>query len=112
MASRSFQSFDEYRYGPRSVLLPGDQFRVQGGPVYITDDGRTIPLYDRGVFVFRCYCVRGASRWIEAYRQPGGGIVLLWVGKPCRSPIAPNLRRKPYRVTGKVSDASSAPRKR
>ena len=39
MSNRKRQTFDEYRYGPRSVLKPGDVFRVGGGPVYITNDG-------------------------------------------------------------------------
>ena len=30
MSSRKLQTFDEYRYGPRSVLKPGDKFRVGG----------------------------------------------------------------------------------
>lgn len=84
------------------MLAPGDRFRVTGGPVYITEEGRTISMFERGVFVFRRYCVRGAAKWIEACRQDGG-MVVLWVGKSCRSPIEANLRRRPYRVTGKVS---------
>ena len=62
MSRRSLQVFDQYRYGPRSVLVPGDRFRATGGPVYITDDGKAIPVADRGVFVFRRYCVQGAAR--------------------------------------------------
>lgn len=112
MASRSLQVFAHYRYGPRSVLLPGDRFRATGGPVYVTDDGRVIPVADRGVFVFRRYCVQGATRWIEAHRSDGSGTVILWVGKTSRSPAVPNLRRRPYRVTGKVHSADAAPRKR
>jgi len=112
MVSRSLQIFDQYRYGPRSMLVPGDRFRASGGPVYITDDGRAIPVADRGIFVFRRYCVQGAARWIEAHRNDGGGTLILWVGKASRSPTVPNLRRKPYRVTGKVHDAEATPRKR
>ena len=48
MAQRKLQEFDEYRYGPRSVLKPGDKFRVGGGPVYITDDGVEHSVADRG----------------------------------------------------------------
>ena len=114
MANRSLQVFDHFRYGPRSVLVPGDRFRASGGPVYVTDDGRAIPVADRGVFVFRRYCVQGAAKWIEAQRSDGSGTVILWVGKTSRSPAVPNLRRKPYRVTGKVHDAktTATPRKR
>lgn len=111
MARRSLQVFDHYRYGPRSVLNPGDQFRASGGPVYVTDDGKTIPMADRGLFVFRRYCVQGAARWIEAYRADGG-IAVLWVGKSSPSRAVPNLRRRPYRVTGKVRDSQSRRRKR
>jgi hypothetical protein len=97
MPRRRLEIFDHYRYSPRSVLVPGDRFRVSGGPVYVTDDGRKIPLADRGVFVFRRYCVQGASRWIEAHRADGG-FAVLWVGKSGRSPTVPNLRRRPYRI--------------
>ena len=104
MAHRRLQVFGRYRYGPRSVLVPGDRFRVTGGPVYITDDGRKIPMAERGVFVFRRYCVQGASKWIEAYRADGGGVAILWMGKPVHSRVVPNLRRRPYRITGKVRE--------
>ena len=104
MARRKLQVFDQFRYGPRSVLVPGDRFRVTGGPIYITDDGAKIPMAERGVFVFRRYCVRGASKWIEAYRADGGGVAILWMGKPVHSPVVPNLHRRPYRITGKVHE--------
>jgi hypothetical protein len=112
MTSRSLQVFGQYCYGPRSVLVPGDRFRATGGPVYVTDDGRAISVADRGIFVFRRYCVQGAAKWIEAHRGDGGGTVILWVGKTSRSRVIPNLRRKPYRVTGKVHDANATSRKR
>jgi hypothetical protein len=112
MSSRKLQVFHEYRYGPRSVLVPGDRFRISGGPVYVTDDGKPIAVADRGVFVFRCYCIQGAAKLLEAYRGDGGGLAILWVGRTSRSRAIPNLRRKPYRVTGKVHDAKATPRKR
>ena len=111
MASRSLQVFDQYRYGPRSVLVPGDRFRATGGPVYVTDDGRAIPVADRGIFVFRRYCVQGAARWIEASRNDGSGMVILWVGKASRSRAVPNLRRRPYRLT-RLKDPEPNRRKR
>jgi hypothetical protein len=104
MANRKLQVLYEYRYGRRGVLVPGDRFRVSGGPVYVTDDGKVVPMYERGVFVFRRLCVQGAARWLEAYRADGG-VAILWVGKTCRSHAAANLRRRPYRVTGKVCGA-------
>ncbi len=110
MAQRKLQEFSEYRYGPRSVLKPGDQFRVGGGPVYVTDDGVEHVVAERGVFKFRCYCEQGAQKWIEAFPVGGGGIVLLWVGKPCRSPVEPNLKRKPYKIH-KVTGRKRKPKK-
>ena len=111
MARRSLQVFDEYRFGLRSVLTPGDQFRASGGPVYVTASGAKIPVGDHGLFVFRRYCVRGAAKWLEAY-QADGGIAVLWVGKSGPSPTVPNLHRRPYRIRGKVRDRQPRRRKR
>lgn len=61
-------------------------------------------MSERGEFLFRRYCVRGASKWIEACRTDGGGFVVLWVGRPGRSEEIPNLRRRPYRIVGKVGE--------
>jgi hypothetical protein len=109
MAPRKLQEFDEYRYGPRSVLKPGDKFRAGGGPVYITDDGVEHSVAERGTFKFRRYCVQGAQKWIEAYPVGGGGVVLLWVGKAGKSPVEPNLKRKPYKIR-KVTDRKRKPK--
>lgn len=103
MSNRKLQTFDEYTYGKRGVLKPGDRFRVSGGPVYITDDGVEHRIADRGTFKFRRYFEQGAQKWIEATAADGSGTVVLWVGKACRSPVEPNLRRKPYKVR-KVTD--------
>ena len=102
MARRKLQEHLEYRYGSRSVLKPGDRFRVTGGPVYVTQDKTLVPMYERGIFVFRRYCVQGASKWVEAYRGDGGGMVILTVGRGKMSRLIPNLRDRPYRITGKV----------
>ena len=110
MAQRKLQEFDEFRYGVRSALKPGDQFRVGGGPVYITDDGVEHIVADRGLFKFRRYCVQGVQKWIEAYPVGGGGVVLLWVGKASKSPVEPNLKRKPYKIR-KVTDRKRKPKK-
>jgi len=112
MPRRRLQVFDEYRYGPRSVLVPGDRFRVTAGPVYVTDNGEKIPMAERGILIFRCYCVRGASKWIEAYRADGGGVAILWMGRTGRSKVVPNLRRRPYRITRKLRDGAGKGRKR
>jgi hypothetical protein len=110
MSNRKLQTFEEYRYGPRSVLKPGDQFRVGGGPIYVTDDGEEHSVAERGSFKFRRYCEQGAQKWLEAYPVGGGGLVVLWVGKPCRSPVEPNLRRKPYKIR-KVTGRKGKPKK-
>ena len=98
MANRKSKTAFEYRYGKRGVLKPGDRFRVRGGPVYITDEGRKIPMGERGLMIFKRYCERGAEKWIEAASVNGSAYVILWVGKSCRSPVVSNLRRRPYRV--------------
>ena len=98
MAQRKLKVFDEYRYGKRGVLRPGDRFRVGGGPVYVTDDGHKIPMGERGPMVFKRYCERGAEKWIEAAAAGGSSCVILWVGKSHHSPKVANLVRRPYRV--------------
>ena len=47
MTSRVLQTFSQYRYSARGVLMPGDRFRVKGGPVYVTDDGKVFPMRER-----------------------------------------------------------------
>lgn len=91
----------EYRFGPRSVLEPGDRFRVTGGPAYVTDDRRKIAMSERGIFTFQRFCQSGSGQWLEAWRSDGSTAVL-YVGRPRWSNTVPKLRRRPYRVTGKV----------
>jgi hypothetical protein len=81
--------------------VPGDRFRVSGGPVYVADDGRKILMSEHGVFTFQRFCQSGTGQWLEAWRRDGSTAVL-YVGKSRRSGTVPNLRRRPYRVTGKV----------
>lgn len=102
MSNRKLQEFNEYVYGPRSVLRPGDLFRVSGGPVYENEDGSTTLMAERGTFKFLRYCIRGADKWIEA-QQVGGGVVVLWVGKKKANPDLPSFKRRPYKVR-KVSE--------
>jgi len=98
MSQRKFKVLDEYRYGKRGVLRPGDRFRVRGGPVYLTDYGQNIPMGERGIHIFQRYCERGVEKWIEAASVNGSSFVILWVGKSHRSPVVSNLIRRPYRV--------------
>ena len=102
MSKRKRIDLEEYRYGPRRVLRPGDRFRVKGGPIYITDDGREFPMYERGVFIFCRYRQQGAQKWIEAYRVDSGATAILWVGRSMRSPQISNIRRRPYLITAKL----------
>jgi hypothetical protein len=97
MSNRKLETFDEYRYGPRSVLQPGDRFRVSGGPYYVNPDGSKSLYAERGVFVFKRYCTFGSQKWIEARHQDGGDVVL-WVGKSVANPDLPTFRRRPYKV--------------
>jgi len=103
MAKRKPNEFSEYRYGPRSILRRGDRFRVAGGPIYTTKSGEKLPMYERGVFVFICYCTQGASKWIEARRADSSIFVHLGVGGPTRNHDVPSLRRRPYRITRKIT---------
>ena len=111
MARRKLRVFEEYRFGPRSKLVGGDRFRVVGGPIYVTTTGHTVPMYERGVFVFDKYCEQGAAKWIEAFHGDGSGRVVLWVGRTKRSNSVPGLLRRPYRVTRKLKRASKARRR-
>jgi len=112
MPRRKLKESYEYQYGPRSVLRVGDRFRVKGGPIYITDEGVQIPMYDRGVFVFQKYCERGAQKWIEARHAGYGTTSILWVGRRVRSPLVPNMIRRPYRITRKVRQNDQTGRRR
>jgi hypothetical protein len=98
MSNRKLQEFDEYHYGLRGVLCLGDKFRVSGGPYYQNDDGTKTLMAERGTFVFRRYCEKGASKWIEATRV-GGGNVVLSVSKGGPNPDLPSFKRRPYKVT-------------
>ena len=91
MSVRKLQEFREFRYGPRSVLQPGDRFRASGGPFYVNQDGTKTLMAERGTFVFRRYCEKGGSKWIEATRV-GGENVVLWVGREGRNPDLPSFR--------------------
>ncbi len=110
MSNRKLQEFDLYEYGSRGVLRPGDLFRVSGGPYYENEDGSKTLMAERGMFKFRLYCARGASRWIEATRV-GGGTVVLWVGKAGPNKDLPSFRRKPYKIR-KVTERKGKSRKK
>ena len=110
MSNRKLQEFDEYRYGPRSVLCPGDRFRASGGPYYQNEDGSKSLMAERGTFVFRRYCEKGASKWVEATRV-GGGNVVLSVSKAIANPDLPSFKRRPYKFR-KVTDRKKPQKKK
>jgi hypothetical protein len=103
MSNRKLQEFDEYAYGARSVLRPGDLFRVSGGPYYENEDGSKMLMAERGTFKFVRYCEKGASKWIEAGVVGGSGTVVLWVGKKRANPDLPRFKQRPYKIR-KVTD--------
>jgi len=94
---RNTKTFDRFTLGPRSYLVPGDKFRATKGPVYKTLDGDRLNLGSRGLFVFVCYCERGASKWIEA-RRVNGGTEVLYVGRPRWSRVVSGLRLRPHKL--------------
>ena len=100
MANVKLLTFDRYRYGKRSYLYPGDEFRASGGPFYLTKDDeeqrRRIPMNETGVFKFVRYCECGASKWIEGYRKGCGTVV--YVGRPRPSPRVEGLRLRPHKI--------------
>ena len=91
MSNLKLQEYGEYAYGLRGVLQPGDKFRVSGGPFYQNDDGTKTSMAERGTFVFRRYCEKGASKWIEATRV-GGENVVLSVGKAVANRDLPSFK--------------------
>ena len=103
MKQHTVLRFSEFRYRSRGLLQPGDRFRVRGGPIYLTADGRKLQMAERGVFVFHRLCIQGRAQWIEAYRDKGGGIVLLWVGRSMLSPISHQLHRRRYKISAKLA---------
>ncbi len=101
MTKPTLQVHTRYRYGKRSFIYPGDQFRASGGPFYVgTDDNGTrvrIPMGENGKFVFRRYCELGASKWIEASSEESG-IAIIYVGRARRSPRVDGLRLRPHKI--------------
>ena len=112
MSNRKLQTFDEYRYGPRSVLKPGDRFRVGGGPVYITNDGVEHCLRRAVSSSSAPTASRVLRNGLKLIPAGGGGIVLLWVGKACKSPVEPNLGRIPLIIKSAKWPIARASRRR
>ena len=101
MTKPTLEVHTRYRYGKRSFIYPGDQFRASGGPFYVgTDDNGTrvrIPMGENGKYVFRRYCELGASKWIEASSEQSG-TAIIYVGRARRSPRVDGLRLRPHTI--------------
>jgi hypothetical protein len=81
------KTFDSFQFSTRGTLLPGDRFRVSGGPIYQCADGTKLAMDERGEFVFLRYCERGA---FEVARSPPASrrCVCCALGRPLdRQPI-------------------------
>ena len=52
---------------------------------------------ETGVFIFRRYCQRGASKWIEATRKEYG-TAIIYVGRRRPSPLLDGLRLRPHKI--------------
>jgi hypothetical protein len=89
-----------YRISPRVVLLPGDRFKVSGGPYYRTGDGRRIPLAARGTFRL-AEVIRRRSR-VYLLAHGAEGFAMLHVEGRRKSPV-PGMVARPYRVTRRIS---------
>ena len=97
---------DVYRVSARVVLLPGDQFRVAGGPYWRLGGGVKVPLATRGVCTFRRTIRRGRVVCLEATAKDGA--VILHVEGRRRNRLMPALVCRPYAVKSKVRRKSKA----
>ena len=98
---------EEYRVSARVVLLPGDQFRVSGGPYWRLPGGDRVPMATRGVVTFRQAIRRGAVVCLVA-SSTGEGTVVLHVAGRRQNRLMPALVCRPYTVKSKVRKKSDA----
>jgi hypothetical protein len=89
-----------YRISPRVVLVPGDRFKVSGGPYYRCHDGRRIPLAARGTFRLSEVIRRRSRVYLLAHGCEGWA--LLHVEGRRKSPV-PGMVPRAYRVTRRIS---------
>jgi len=88
-----------FQYSPRGQLVPGNKFRVTGGPVY-RDKTR---LGHRGLFVFQYAYQLGKRTYIEARQfDPhygyGRSVTLFVQGRSYRRPATPGVMVRPYKI--------------
>ena len=93
---------NEYRIGPRSVLRPGDRFRVTDGPEWVDGD-RRLSMRARGVMTFKRVTRHPSGYvYIEAHSDRDGDVVLHVSGERAPSPDLPEMTTRPYRITSRV----------
>lgn len=102
-----------YQISPRVTLVPGDRFRVSGGPYYRLPTGEKVPLAARGTFALVAV-EHGRGGRVQLLAYGTGGFAVLHVAGRRRSRV-PGLVARPYRVEKLVSrpkpsrvDATSA----
>src|SRR5262245_52083893 len=101
---------DEYRFGKRGVLRKGDQFRAQGGPVYVGRDGRPRRIGRPGVYKFICCLIHRTRIWLQARSVKCGSCETLYVkGPKFRSPNCPGVVNRPYRIALVRKEVRSGP---
>lgn len=92
---------DEYRAGPRTVLRPGDRFRVTGGPYFRCSSGTKVPMWVRGVFqLLEVHARRGRIDLVAI--TEGGVTAVLHVAGRRRNRLCEQMVCRPYRVTSRV----------
>ena len=89
----------KYRYGPKSVLEPGSQFRVSKGPYYTTRNGEVIHMGERGVLEFVSY--EPKQQVIHAM-TPKGLAAVLYVGDERPSQSVEGMTDRPYTIRSRV----------
>ena len=85
-----------YQLSPRVTLVPGDKFKVTGGPYYRLADGTKVPMAARGTFTLLAVEQTSRGRVTLLAYGPGGYAVLHVAGR--RRSRVPGLVARPYRV--------------
>ena len=84
-----------YQISPRITLVPGDKFKVTGGPYYRLASGERVSMAAHGTFVLLAVEQRRGRVTLLAYGRDG--YAALHVAGRRRSRV-PGLVARPYRV--------------
>lgn len=100
-----------YQISPRVTLVPGDRFRVSGGPYYKLASGERVSMAARGTFTLLAV-EQGRRGRVCLLAYGAGGYAVLHVAGRRRSRV-PGLVARPYRVrrVGARAKKSGAARK-